>query len=86
MLPDISYFTDLRHIRSAKNIPKTVLKTRFITNHVYFDFVKNLVPLKFVGYSVITCSTLVNFYLLVILYVELLLKKAAIYGVKKMSF
>jgi hypothetical protein len=33
--------------------------------------------------SIILCSTLVNFYILVILYGELLLKKAAIYGVKK---
>jgi hypothetical protein len=26
-LPDVSYFTDLRQTRSAKNIPKTGLKT-----------------------------------------------------------
>jgi hypothetical protein len=26
--PDISYFTDLRQTRSAKKIPRTVLKTR----------------------------------------------------------
>jgi hypothetical protein len=33
--------------------------------------------------SIIICLTLVNFYLQVILYGELLLKKAAIYVVKK---
>jgi hypothetical protein len=30
--PDISYLTDLRRIKGAKNIPKTVLKTRLKTN------------------------------------------------------
>jgi hypothetical protein len=35
--------------------------------------------------SIILYSTLVNFYLLVILYGELLLNKAAIYGVKKVK-
>jgi hypothetical protein len=39
--PDISYLTDLRRTRSAKKIPKTVLKTRQNQrNHVYFDFRK----------------------------------------------
>jgi hypothetical protein len=27
MFPEISYFTDLKQTRGAKNIPKTVLKT-----------------------------------------------------------
>jgi hypothetical protein len=35
--------------------------------------------------SILFCSTLVNFYLLVILHGELLLKKAATYVVKKVG-
>jgi hypothetical protein len=45
---------------------------------------KNVCPVHTpaaVDYTI--CLTLVNFYLLVILYGELFLKKAAIYGVKK---
>jgi hypothetical protein len=38
-LPDISYFTDLRQNRCAKNISKTVLKTRLKTKETTFTLI-----------------------------------------------
>jgi hypothetical protein len=55
---DISYYTDLRQIRGAIKVPKTVLKLDSKPrNHVYFDFLKylvvsNLKPLKERAFSV----------------------------------
>jgi hypothetical protein len=58
------------------SIRKNVLKS-------FFEYKKKFTQYTHQLLLIILFSTLVNFYLLVILYEELLLKKAAIYGVKK---
>jgi hypothetical protein len=61
MLPDISYFSDLRQTRCARKIPKPVLKTTLIIKETTYtlDFRKYFV-LSFWSHSIRAFSVLME--------------------------